>query len=169
VGGVLAAALEMRAHAAMGDSAAAMTALETAEQIHARLTDGDLAASAFGYAESQLRFHAGDTLTQLGDTSAALSVLDRALELCPPEDYTDWALIRLDQAACTVGDGDLDAGIAYAMDTLLALDAAKRQGVITARGHELLTRLSPAQQTTLAVREFRSLLDDTNGMKELPA
>jgi len=37
----------------------------TAEQIHGVLTGTALAASAFGYAESQLRFHEGDALTAL--------------------------------------------------------------------------------------------------------
>jgi hypothetical protein len=167
VGGALAAALEMRAHAAMGDSRAAIRALATAEQVYARLPGTDLAASAFGYAESQLRFHAGDAFTRLGDTAAARPMLDRALELCPPEDYTDWAMIRLDRATCMARDGDSDAGLTYAAQTLLSLDGPKRQGIITLRGRELLIALTPAQQGSQAAREFRSLLDDTTGMKEI--
>ena len=82
----------------MGDAPATMTALRVAEQIHGQLTGPDLAASAFGYAESQFRFHVGDALTRLGDTTAARAQLERALELCGPDDYTDWAMIRLDCA-----------------------------------------------------------------------
>jgi tetratricopeptide (TPR) repeat protein len=169
VGGVLAAALEMRAHAAAGNDPAAMRALEAAEQIHARLSSDDLAASAFGYAESQLRFHAGDALARLGDTAAALPVLDRALELCGPDDYTDWAMIRLGRAACTVCEGDADGGPSYAAETLLALDAPRRQGIIPERGRGLLVALTPAQRSAKAAREFRILLDDTAGTKEIPA
>lgn len=168
VGAVLAAALEMRALAVMGDAPAVMSALNKAEQIHGRLIGGDLAASAFGYAESQLRFHAGNALTRLGDTAAARPALARALELCSPDDYTDWALIRLDRSACLVSDGDPDAGLSYAAETLLALDGPKRQGIITSRGRELLTSLTPAQRTARAAREFCSLLDDTTGVKEIP-
>jgi hypothetical protein len=168
VGAVLAAALEMRAHAAMGDAPAVMSALDKAEQIHGRLVGGDLAASAFGYAESQLRFHAGDALTRLGDTGAARPVLARALELCNPGDYMDWALIRLARAACLVSDGDSDAGLSYAAETLLALDGPKRQGIITGRGRELLAALAPAQRASRSAREFCSLLDDTTGAKEIP-
>jgi hypothetical protein len=165
---VLAAALEMRAHAVMGDAPAAMDALSTAEHIHGRLVGEDLAASAFGYAESQLRFHAGDALTRLGNTGAARPVLDRALELCNPRDYADWALIRLSRAECLVSDGDPDAGLSYAAETLLALDGPKRQGIITSRGRELLAELTPAQRTAQAAREFCTLLDDTTGVKEIP-
>jgi hypothetical protein len=55
VGRALAAALEMLAHAAMGDAASAAAAMETAERIHGAPAGTALAASAFGYAESQLR------------------------------------------------------------------------------------------------------------------
>lgn len=169
VGAVLAAALEMRAHAAMGDTTAVMRALDAAEQIHGRLSGDELAASAFGYAESQLRFHAGEALTCLGDTTAAAPVLDRALELCPPDDYTDWAMIRLNRAACLVRDGDADAGLAYAEDTLAALDGPKRQGIITGRARDLLTGLTAGQRASRAGRELRGLVEDTTGMKEIPA
>jgi tetratricopeptide (TPR) repeat protein len=169
VGAVLAAALEMRAHAAMGDVSSAMAALGAAERIHGRLSGGDLAASAFGYAESQLRFHAGDALARLGDTAAAVPHLDRALELCPPADYTDWAMIRLDRAACAAASGDADGGLGAAAETLASLDGPKRQGVIAARARELLAGLTPAQRASRAAREFRALADDTTGMRELPA
>jgi hypothetical protein len=169
VGAALAAALEMRAHAAMGDAPAAMAALDAAEDIHGRLPGSDLTPSAFGYAESQLRFHAGDALTRLGDTRAARPVLDRALELCLPGDYTDWAMIRLNGAACLVAGGDADAALAYAAETLAALDAPRRQGIITGRGRELLASLTPAQRASRAGREFRGLVEDTTGMREIPA
>lgn len=169
VGEVLAAALAMRAHAAMGDARAAMRALDEAEQMHARLSGSDLEASAFGYAESQLRFHAGNALTRLGDTAAARPVLERALELCTPADYTDWAMIRLDRAACLTRDEDADAGLAYAAETLRALDGPRRQGLVTTRGRELLAALTPTQLASRAARELRGPLEDTTGMKEIPA
>jgi tetratricopeptide (TPR) repeat protein len=169
VGAVLAAAIEMRAHAAMGDTRSAMSAFAAAGQIHGLLGGGDLAPSAFGYAESQLRFHAGDALTRLGNTRDASPELERALELCAPTDYTDWAMIRLNRAACFVRDGDADAGLTYAAQTLTALDGAKRQGIITERGRELLAGLTAGQRASRAARELRSLLDDTTGMKEIQA
>jgi tetratricopeptide (TPR) repeat protein len=169
VGAVLAAALEMRAHAVMGDTPATMTALRTAEQIHNQLTGPELAASAFGYAESQLRYHVGDALTRLGDTTAALVELDRALELCGPEDYTDWAMIRLDRAACMARDGDAESGLGYATETLLALEEPKRQGIINGHGRELVTALTPAQRSSRAAHDFRALLEGAADMKGLPA
>src|SRR3984885_2274713 len=188
VGAALARALEMRAHAVMGDARAAMAALAAAERIHAALDSDGLAASAFGYAESQLRFHAGDALTPLGNTAEALPVLGRALELCapappaaalplpgrplelcPPADYTDWAMIRLNRAQCLIAAGDPDTGLAYAAETLAALDGPTRQGIINGRGRELLAVLAPAQRSCRAARGLRGLIDDTTGMKEITA
>ena len=137
-------------------------ALGAAEDTHDRLPPRELAASAFGYAESQLRFHAGDALIRLGDTTAR-PVLDRALELCQPGDYTDWAMIRLNRATCLAADGDADAALAYAAETLAALDPPRRQGIITGRGRELLNSLTPAQRASRAGTEFRGLVEGTPG------
>jgi tetratricopeptide (TPR) repeat protein len=160
VGGALAAALEMRAHAAMGDAASARRALDVADRIHGQLSGEALAASAFGYAESQLRFHAGDALTRLGDTGPARRELRRALELCPPDDYTDRSLAMLDMAACMIADGDPEAGMEHAARALGSLDAQRRQGIIDERARELLAALPPAASALPAARDVRDLLED---------
>jgi tetratricopeptide (TPR) repeat protein len=161
VGGALAAALEMRAHAAMGDVASARRALEVADRIHGQLSGEALAASAFGYAESQLRFHAGDALTRLGDTGPARQELRRALELCPPDDYTDRSLAMLDMAACMITDGDPEGGLEHAARALGALDAQRRQGIIDERARELLAALPPAVRASPAACDVRDLLEAT--------
>jgi hypothetical protein len=153
----------MRAHAAMGDAASAHRALGEADRIHGHLSGDALAASAFGYAESQLRFHAGDALTRLGDTGPARRELQRALELCAPGDYTDRSLTMLDLAACMIADGNPDAGLQYAAAALVSLDAQRRQGIIDERARELLGALRPAVRTLPAARDFRDLLKDAAG------
>jgi tetratricopeptide (TPR) repeat protein len=168
VGGALAAALEMRAHAAMGDAVSTRRAFGVAEGIHESLTGDDLAPSAFGYAESQLRFHAGDAFTRLGDTQAARRELSRALELCPVADYTDRSLVLLDQAACMIADGDPEAGVRHAITVFLELDGPRRQGIIDERGRELLAAIPSPARTLGAARDFRDLLDDT-GIKGIGA
>jgi len=65
-------------------------------------------------------------------------------------------------------DGDADAGLGYASETLLALEVSKRRGIITGLGRELLTALRPAQRSCHAARDFRALLDDTADIKESP-
>jgi hypothetical protein len=78
-------------------------------------------------------------------------------------------MIRLNRAACLASEGDTDSGLAYAAETLAALDGAKRQGIITSRARELLAVLSPAHRASAAGREFRGLVEDTAGMREIPA
>jgi len=168
VGAALAAALEARAQAAHGRVRETRSALARAETILAALGPASVTASAFGYTESQLRFHEENAYTRLGDTRRALHAQDRALELCPPGDYTDWALTRLDRAYCLSHDGDAAAGVAYAAETLTQLRAAHSQGIIALRAHELVRALPVGYQTSPNVREFENLLmPATEPVKEI--
>lgn len=167
VGAVLAAALEMRAHAAMGAASETAIALAEAERILGRLSSREQAASAFGYRESQLRFHEGSAYTHLHDIRAAVRAQDRALELCPAADYTDWAMTRLDRAACVAYQGDMSGAISYATETLLGLDSLRRKGIITSRGHEFLADLPPSQRSGADARDLRELLMLTTDRKEI--
>jgi tetratricopeptide (TPR) repeat protein len=126
-GAVLAAALEARAHAARGNTRETRRALGRAETILQALDPGSVMASAFGYAESQFRFHQSSAYTRLGDTRAALAAQERALAICPADDFTDRALTRLDRAACLAHDGDPTAAVAYATETLTRLTATVGQ------------------------------------------
>jgi len=158
VGAVLAAALEARAQAAMGHHKETRDALSRAEVSLSYLDGEALSASAFGYNEAQLRFHEGNAYTHLHDVPAALKAQDRALELCAPGDYTDWAMTRLDRARCITDTGDMSAALAYAIQTLTTLTEPQRQGIITLRGHEVLNGLPRAQQILPAARDLRDLL-----------
>jgi hypothetical protein len=71
VGAALAAALEARAHAARGDARETRNALGRAETVLAALRPSEVTASAFGYTESQLRFHQSDAYTRLGALQSA--------------------------------------------------------------------------------------------------
>ncbi len=163
VGAALAAALEGRAQAAMGHRQEARAALARAEDILSHLRGDELAPSAFGYNEGQLRFHEGSAYTMLHDARSAFRAQARALELCPPGDYTDWAMTRLDRAICLAYDGDMSAALSYAMETFVGLTESQRRGIITLRGYDLLNSL-PAQQDALdEARDFRELLMLTTG------
>ena len=158
VGAALAAALEGRAQAAMGHRQTTRAALARAEDILSHLRGDELAPSAFGYNEGQLRFHEGSAYTTLRDVRPAFRAQARALELCYPGYYTDWALTRLDRAVCLAYDGDMSAALSYAMETFAGLTESQRWGIITLRGYDLLESL-PAQRDALdGARDFRELL-----------
>ena len=167
VGAVLAAAVEARAHAARGDVRGVRAALGRAETILGALDPGSVTASAFGYSESQFRFHESSAYTRLGDTRAAFRAQERALKACPPGDYTDWALTRLDRAACLAHDGDPAAAVVYATETLARLSAGQSQGIITVRGRELVRALLVRYRSVPAVGELAELLP-AGAVKELP-
>lgn len=160
VGAALAAALEARAHAALGPDRAPQT---RAALMHAENTLGGLAAvevntSAFGYNEAQLRFHEGSALTHLGDTVAAWKAQQRALELCPPADYMDRALTRLDRTICLVREGDVSGALEYAIASLEPLTDNQREGIITLHGQDVLEKLSSRQRALPAAQQLRELL-----------
>ena len=161
VGAALAAALEARAQAARGRTQQAHTALGHAERILAMLEPGSVTASAFGYTESQLRFHQSNAYTRLRDTRRALAAQDRALQLCPSGDYTDWALTRLDRASCIGQTGDPSAAVAYATETLSHLRVAHSQGIIALRVGEFVRALPSGYRSTDPVRELEDLLTPT--------
>ncbi len=158
VGAVLAVALEARAYAALGRHRETREALDRAGAMLACLDAGLLVASAFGYSEAQLRFHEGNASTHLRDVRAAWTAQERALELCPPADYTDRTLIQLDRAHCLMHDGGPAAVMASMLETLTAMPDEQRQGLITLRAHDVL-RAVPLRHRELApVREVRDLL-----------
>jgi tetratricopeptide (TPR) repeat protein/transcriptional regulator with XRE-family HTH domain len=159
VGVALAAALEARAQARLGQATETHRALAVADIALDRLDADSVTESAFGYNEAQLRFHEGNALTHLGDTDAARSAHERALELYPNDNYLDRALVHLDQAACLVQDGEPDAALAQAATTLLDLTIAQREGIIDSRARQVLGSLSRDQGRLPAARELRDIIN----------
>ncbi len=168
VGAALAAALEARAHAAMGQHRETREALGTAEDILSHLEGEQLIPSAFGYNEAQLRFHEGSAYTLLHDVKAALKAQARALELCAPGNYTDWAMTRLDRASCLALAGDPAFALSYAAETLGSLTEPQRRGIITVRGYQILKGLPTPQRALPGAHDLRDLLTPTAGKKEVP-
>ncbi|KJE20110.1 Helix-turn-helix protein [Frankia torreyi] len=158
VGAVLAAALEARAHAALGRSADANAAMTRAEVILAALGPDDVTPSAFGYNEAQLRFHQGNALTHLHDTRLAIEAGDLALDLYPTGDYLDRTLIHLDRADCLIHDGHIIEGVAHAADVFLKLPPQHRSGLIAQRARELAQMIPPRHQALPAVRDLGEVL-----------
>jgi len=157
-GAALAAALEARAHAAMRRPEETREALARAESILSQLSGDALIPSAFGYNEASFRFHEGNAFTHLRDVKSAFKAQDRALELCSRDNYTDWALTRLDRAQCLVYSGDASDGFAYATATMTSLPEAQRRGIITLRGQEIVKALPEAEKKAIAARDFNELL-----------
>jgi tetratricopeptide (TPR) repeat protein len=157
-GAALAAALEARAHASMGRHQETREALARAEHVLSQLDGDSRIPSAFGYNESSFRFHEGNAYTHLHDVKPAFKAQERALELCTPNDYTDWAMTRLDRAECLIYTGEITGGLEYATDTVENLTVVQRKGIITLRGQEILGALPERETKLVGARDFRELL-----------
>lgn len=158
VGAVLAAALEARAAACSRESRHTRQALHRTEDLLGELPAEEVNASAFGYDEAQLRFHEGNALTHLGDTAAAWTAQQLALQLCSPDDFMDRTLTQLDRTLCLARDGDTAGALEYATAALAPLTDEQRQGIIAQRGREVLAVLTPWQRRLPAARQLRELL-----------
>ncbi|MDJ1131237.1 helix-turn-helix domain-containing protein [Streptomyces iconiensis] len=145
VGPALAAPLEARSHARLGREDDVTSALSRGQTALSRLDETDRAPSAFGYSESQLRFHSGNAWTHLGRTVAAREQHAQALALYPVDDHTDRALIGLDQAMCEALDGDAAAAAQQAADTVLALPEEHRSPLIIYRAQDVAARVPEAR------------------------
>lgn len=167
VGSALAAALEARIHAIMGQQHETREALARAEKLLSLLAGDDLIPSAFGYNEAQLRFHEGSAYTHLRETKLAFKAQDRALELCGRDDYTDWALTRLDRATCLTYMSEIPSGVTYATETLIALTYSQCQGIIALRGREVLRTLPPGERRRPEACELRDVLMDLVENREI--
>ncbi|MGH3738144.1 MAG: helix-turn-helix domain-containing protein [Micromonosporaceae bacterium] len=158
VGAALAAPLAARAHALLGRAPETEDALGVAESVLSKLADEKLTASALGYSESQLRFHEGNALTHLGKTSRAWRAQERALQLCPPDDFMDRALTNLDRASCLVRDGDVSSGLTHARRTVEELSAEERKGIISLRAAQIIRHVPERCRSQPDVRELQELL-----------
>ncbi|WP_367139013.1 MULTISPECIES: helix-turn-helix transcriptional regulator [Streptomyces] len=158
VGPALAASLQARAHAALHQPDETAAALAEAQAALDRLDPAERAASACGYSESQLRFHAGNAWTHLGATDRARAEHERALELYPLTEYTDRVLVQLDQAACLATGGDTAAAAAHAVTALTSMPAEHRSALILYRAKELAATVPPERQKLQEVRELHEML-----------
>lgn len=157
-GAALASALEARAQAILGRNTETRKALGRAEEILSRLEGDVLIPSAFGYNESSFRFHEGNAYTHLRDVKSAMRAQERALELCTPDNYTDWAMTRFDRAQCLIYSGDLTSGLEYTTETIGKLAHSQRKGIIRLRAEEIFKTLPVDGKSLVAARDLREIL-----------
>ncbi|MGW9029917.1 helix-turn-helix domain-containing protein [Streptomyces sp. NPDC055722] len=170
VGAALAAPLEARAHAQLGAPESSTAALAAAETALDRLPAEERIGSAFGYSESQFRFHAGNAWTHLSETGRAAAEHARALELYPASDRMDIALVRLDQAMCRALDGDPVGAAASATQTIVGLPQQHRSALIIYRAREVAAKVPEARAVSevRVLREALALPADERGGSEDP-
>jgi hypothetical protein len=73
----------------------------------------------------------------------------------------DRAFVRLGRAACLLRDGDHSSAATCALESMLALSAEQRRGIISGRAQELVKPLLVAGRTSPAALDLRDLLELT--------
>jgi tetratricopeptide (TPR) repeat protein len=165
-GVALAAALEARASAIIGDTTQTVAAIARAEDALSAL-DTDSQPSAFGYNEAQLRFHEGNAFTHLQLTDRAWKAQGRALELYPASDTLDRTLVHLDHATTLAATGETDEAATYATTKLLELQPHQRTDLIMIRARHLLNTLKD-RPTSPAVQELHALIIEATTDHQTP-
>jgi hypothetical protein len=156
----LAASIEARAEARLGRHREAAAAIRRAEACFERLAPADPDLNVLGFDEHHLRFYEENVWTLLGETRAAMVAQRRALELSPSSTGIDTTVVRLDMASTLIRLGEVEEGCRVASEALLALPAASRDGVPSARAVEVLRQLAPAHRRVPAARELRVVVRD---------
>ncbi|MEU6215433.1 hypothetical protein ABZ891_36760 [Streptomyces sp. NPDC047023] len=110
----LAAAVNARALAAIGDLPGARRAVDDVRTLAEQLDGPESADTWFGYPAQKHAVHLSQAYTLLGDTRAAYRAQDDALALTSSPSVMTRALIAMDTAACLRAGGDPSAAAAMA-------------------------------------------------------
>ncbi|KZM68374.1 hypothetical protein AWN90_10835 [Nocardia terpenica] len=131
---------EAAVQARMGRHRETMDAVRNADRMFAALPGTETTADGCHITEYFLRWHQSNALTAVGVKAEANALRRRALELpFSQKDKVGQALLRLDEAASTIDDGDTDSGRQMVGTVIDRLPSEYRIGLISRRASEILT------------------------------
>jgi hypothetical protein len=143
--------------AQQGQAAAAWGAAQELLAVTAELP-ADETSGLFDWTACKVHAIEGQVCAELGYAAAGYVVLERALELCPPENKVERAELELLLARCLMVDGEVAAGLALAMRVLVELpDEWHTQYLYDAAGR-VLSAVPGKELVRPAVRDYRELL-----------
>jgi tetratricopeptide (TPR) repeat protein len=152
------AALEAKAHASLGNHAAAQEALAQARRAMATATADEYQAGPFGFTPAKHAFYEGTCYVRLGRSDAALAASQRALTLYQStKAFMEPTIARIDMAMAYAQKHDLD-GVCHLSEQVAAVPREFRTGPITARIAEFLAGLPPRERALPAVHALRDRL-----------
>jgi tetratricopeptide (TPR) repeat protein len=159
-------ALRSRAHAALGEVAAAREALVRAQNSPLRVAD-DIYRHGMDTSGGELRidYYEGSTLLAVGDLVGAREAFERALEAQGPGHLKGRAVVNL-HIAMTYAQHDVDRAVDLATSAW-AIPAEQRIGPIGERVHQLRRMMSAAAGSS-ALQHFDQLLAASPSQSLLP-
>lgn len=154
----LAAAIQARAYASLGQAGEARGAMRDAEGMRDHLAAEQAADTWYGYPEQKHAVHASRVYTGIGDTDAANDAQREALRLSKRTSLMSPALIRLDKSACISHEGDHAAACADAVATVTSLPKQYRSGLVVKRAREVAAMLPEPARNLPSARELREVV-----------
>jgi hypothetical protein len=133
----LAAAVNARALAAIGDQRGALRSVADARLIAEHLDGTQAADTWFGYPLQKHHVHLSQAFTLLGRTREAYAEQEAALALTRSPSVMTRALLEMDAAICLHTDGDPTAAADKAVAIWERLPEAYRDGLVRARAETL--------------------------------
>lgn len=138
-----------RALAAAGDREGAARAVRDARNLAERLDGPESADTWFGYPLQKHHVHLSQAYTLLGDTEAAYTAQENALDLTNSPSVMVRALLALDTAACLRLDGDPTVAADMAAGVFERLPTSYREGLVRSRAEGLRRTLTGRPQGRL--------------------
>lgn len=157
-GGCLAAAMEARAQAYLGQRQDAVSAVRRSNEIFEQLDPSDTRVNVLGVYEHILRFFQSNALTVIGEPEEAFEVQERAFNL-DQGNVVDKSLLQMDRAMYHIRNGDQDEASRIAVHTLGSFALKSRAGLVLRRSQEVL-RLAPSGAHS---SELRNILKTMSG------
>jgi tetratricopeptide (TPR) repeat protein len=151
------ASLQAKAHASLGDRAAAEAALATARRNLALVPPAEQTGGLFSFPEEKLASHQGDVYLRLGEPRQAQQALRRALRLLdtatgPRRSPVDQAMVRLHLAQASLQLGEVEEASRLGIEAL-AIHAQRPTDPTRRRARRLAGMLEPYRDRP-AVRDF---------------
>jgi hypothetical protein len=132
--------------------------LDSAHDTLARLPAAERADTAFGYTESQLLFHEGDTLVTLAHHEGAERALTRALRLYAAEEVLDRSLVALGLARCRLEADEPGEALRLSREALFSVPREHRSEILVRAARSLADSVAGRHGEFRAVQEYREAL-----------
>ncbi|MEV0292768.1 hypothetical protein [Nocardia sp. NPDC050710] len=153
---------EAGVQARMGRGRETLDAVRNADRMFAALPEAQTVADGLHVTEYFLRWHQSNALTAIGERRQAEVLRQRALDLpFSRQDEVGGALLRLDEAASHMRDGELEGGCRVIATAWNALPVEYRVGQIPRRVVQILDDVQPVHARSREVREVRELLESS--------
>ncbi|MEO3923026.1 helix-turn-helix transcriptional regulator [Micromonosporaceae bacterium B7E4] len=149
-----------QALAVAGRAEEATAALQMLNDITDRLPAAVVADadSMFGWPEVRLRYTESYVYTHIGNTAAAMTAQDRALDLYPVDLARERAQLQMHRASCLIQSGHVTDGLRYAADVLDELPVDQHNALLYQVAQQVIATVPHAERRRVEAVDLRDRL-----------